>query len=190
MALVLIIIGAYFDEYQYAFTSLNDIPFIVFANKAIQFIGGSRHALFFALPMILIGKFLEEHKIFFNASKTTCVTLLIVSFFVSLVECIILRYYGGENITCDITLFNYIPAIFLFILTFLHQPKAFSGTSTRTLRKAADVLYISHVLILHAVDKVFEVEYLLRFLLVLVASLIVSSLYVGLERTKEKSPKK
>ncbi len=177
-AVLLIAIGSYYDEYRYVFTSLSNFRIVGLIGKWVNYLGGPRHALFFALPMLLIGKFIYEHKSVMKLSKVSCIVLTIISFGVSLAECVMLRHFGGELITCDVTLFNYLPAIFLFILTFVYSPKFLEKIKTKTLRKNSDIIYISHVLVLFFVDKLTHFTYMTRFLLTLVLSIIVSWLYV------------
>lgn len=186
VALLLIIIGAFYDEYQYVFNKVNDFPLVVFINKAILNIGGPRHALFFAFPMILIGKFLHKHQSEIKIQKATCIVLIVVSLFVSLAECLMLRHFGGESITCDITLFNYLPAAFLLILTFSYCPKVLESLDTKAIRKTADIVYISHVLIIGLVDKFLGIKYLPRLVLVLIVSVVVSCLYIKIKKNIHK----
>lgn len=182
VALLLIIIGAFYDEYQYIFSKVNSFPLVVFINKAIQFTGGPRHALFFGFPMILIGKFLHEHQSDIKIQKATCIVLIVVSFFVSLAEGLTLRHFGGESITCDITLFNYLPAVFLLILTFSYCPKVLESLNTKAIRKTADIVYISHILIIELVNKFLGIKYIPRLVLVLIVSVAVSCLYIKIEK--------
>ena len=176
ICVILLCIGVYYDEYQHVF----EIPLLERAGTYIGYIGGSRHALFFVLPMLLIGRFLFEHKRVMKLSKATCIMMTIACFAVSFAECVGLRYYVGEYITCDVTFFNFLPAIFLFILTFVWQPKLLDNISTKSLRKNADVIYIIHILVLFVVDLIFDVTYMYRLLLVLIVSIIVSQVYLKL----------
>ena len=181
LTVLLIIIGAFYDEYQHVFIWMNDIPLVNYIGYLIQVSGGHRHALFFAFPMVLIGKFLYEHQRNIQMSKTICILLTILSLFVSLAETLLLRRFGGESITCDITLFNYLPAVFLFILTFSYQQKALETINTRALRKVADIVYISHKLFILVVDKFLSIAYIPRLILILILSISISSLYVKVE---------
>lgn len=177
VAVILIGIGAFFDEYKNVFANIYNIPVIKSFGEAIGYIGGSRHALFFVLPMILIGRFIFEHKEKIKLQKAGCILLTAVSFGVSLAECLVLRRFGGDLITCDITLTNYLPAVFLFVLTLNWSPQILQKIQTKSLRKNADLLYIIHVLVILIIDRLFEITYIYRFLLTLIVSIVLSWLY-------------
>lgn len=181
IAIILIFVGAYYDEYKNIFVTLYNTPIVKSFGESIQYIGGSRHALFFVLPMVLIGRFIFEQKDKIKVKKTVCILLTVVSFGVSLAECIMLRRFGGNYITCDITLTNFLPAVFLFVLTLNWKPQVFNKIQTKALRKHADVLYVLHMLVLLVIDRLFNVMYIYRFLLTLILSMVLSWLYL---RTK------
>lgn len=185
IAVILLVIGAYFDEYKCVFADFANIPAINRIGDFIQLIGGPRHALFFVFPMLLIGKFIFDYKDKLKLKKRTYIILTLVSFGVSFAECVMLRHYGGTGITCDVTLFNYFPAVFLFLLTFTYQPKLLKNIQTRALRKYADIIYLFHMQLVFIVDALFDVTYVSRFLFVLLFSIIVSWLY--LKVTDEKN---
>lgn len=189
LACLLIIIGAFYDEYRYIFHEANNSPLVIFIGKLIKATGGHRHALFFAFPMALIGKYLYKHQNNIKISKTICIVLTVVSLFVSLVESLILQHFGGNDITCDITLFNYWPAVFLFILTFSYCPQALETLDTRNLRKVADIIYISHILIIWLINKLLGLKYMPNLILVLIASIVVSYLYIRIENAINKKHK-
>lgn len=177
-AIACILVGAFYDEYKNIFTGVLNLPLLKKLYICIQLTGGTRHAMFFAFPMILIGKFIYEHKQILRLPKTACIVLTIASAALSLAECIMLRHFIGNSISCDMTLFNFLPAIFLFILTFVWQPKILKNISTRGLRKNADMIYISHKWVLTVVDKLFHVAYLFRISLTLLITVFVSWLYL------------
>lgn len=178
LALGLILIGAYYDEYQHIFSGIKEAPPLKMFGACVRFFGGSRHALFFAFPMLLIGKYLREHISAMKLKKTTCVSLTVIFFAVSFVEFILLKHFIGKDIACDITLFNYLPAIGLFLLAYIWQPKALDRIQAKSMRKAADIIYISHIWVLEIVDRLFEATYLIRLLLVLGITLLITYLYI------------
>lgn len=178
---VLILIGAFYDEYQAVFTGLRDTALASGIGEWVEWLGGARHALFFALPMILIGKFLYEYREKIRLSSPMCLLLLAASFLLSLLECMMLRHFGGPYITNDITLVNYFPAVFLFLLSFSLRPQALEARNTRTLRKVSDIVYVSHVLVMVVVGSLWELSYLPRLAVVTLLSVAVSRLYVKLE---------
>ena len=190
LAVLLIIIGAFYDEYHYVFNSVSESPLVIFIGKAIKVVGGHRHAVFLAFPMVLIGKFLYEHQGNIKISKTICIVLIVASLVVSLAECLMLQHFGGNDITCDITLFNYLPAVFLFILTLLYCPKGLETLDTRGLRKIADVVYVLHILIIWLIHKIWGLKYIQNLIFVLIASVAVSYLCIRIEKIIRKKRQK
>lgn len=173
----LLLIGAFYDEYQYVFQNLSNVSLIKQFGIQLEYLGGPRHALFFSLPMLLIGRFLYEKRDRIRLSKSVCMVLIGVSFALALGECMLLRHLVGPEITCDITLFNFYPAIFLIMLSFVWQPGILDKVRTKTLRKSADIVYISHIWVVVLVGRLFKVSYFPQLILVVVISFAFSWLY-------------
>lgn len=185
LAALLIVVGAFYDEYQYALPGLGQLPLFTGVGEGIWRIGTSRHALFFALPMLLIGKFIFDHQKGIRGHWVKWLMLAAASLGAALAECLLLRRLAGDGITCDITLLNYFPAVFLFVLTLACQPKGLEKARTKGLRKCADILYIDHVWVIVLVDSVFPLYYLPRFLLVWALSHAAAWLWLRLISARE-----
>lgn len=158
-ALLLLFVGAYFDEYYH----LTYIRWIRQISAHIESHGTTRHALFFAVPLLLIGKCIYMKKGTLDRYLSTAKILigLGVSALIALVECTLLIYLRGTGLSCDITLFNWIPAVFILLLSFrIHIP--LSRKIARSLRKQADVIYIIHVMILEIL-KLYHFAYWTRY---------------------------
>lgn len=174
-ALVLITMGAFFDEYFKLF-HLKGLERI---SKFINVGGGVRHFLFFALPLLLIGKVIQNYKDFI-CTKMSKNKLIYTSFFfavLSLGECIYLRNHVGDMLTCDITFFNWIPAVFIFILTFKYHIRIKQG---RRLRKLADYMYILHIWVIVLVQSVYSNHYMSKFMVILIVTLLVSGISLSI----------
>lgn len=178
IGILLLLIGIYYDEYQYVISQHLDIQLLTKIGTYVSFLGGARHALFFALPMLLLGRFLFEHKSTLYFTKTACVLLTGLSFALSFAESTLLRHLIGSGISCDITFFNFLPAVFLFILSLIWQPQVLKSIPTKHLRKTADVIYIIHILVLFVVQQNWPVAYMSRLLLVIAISFILSQIYL------------
>ncbi len=170
----LLLIGAFFDEYFKFF----DWNFLKSISEVIVFCGGARHAIFFALPMLLVGKFLFEHKKIFNMPIGLCIALVVISSGLSFAESRFLISNLTDKVSCDVTLFNYLPAVFLFVLTFKIKLPFAEKISTKSFRKMADVIYFTHIAFLSVVLNIFGYEYPHRSLTVLAFTVVFSYCYV------------
>lgn len=106
--------------------------------------------------------------------------LIYTSFFfavLSLGECIYLRNHVGDMLTCDITFFNWIPAVFIFILTFKYHIRIKQG---RRLRKLADYMYILHIWVIVLVQSVYSNHYMSKFMVILIVTLLVSGISLSI----------
>ena len=182
VSLLLILIGAFFDEYYKMF----GMPCLDKAYACLQFVGGVRHGIFFALPMLMFGKFLAENKakFLFNPKKSF-VFVGIVSL-LSLIEFCFLFSVIGINIKCDITFFNWLPAIALFVLTLNYCPKILHGVYTKPFRKMADVIYIIHMWIIAVVIKFFGLNYEIKCLVIILISVAVGYVYINVYNESKK----
>lgn len=139
---ILCICGAVFDEYWQILPS----GIIYTLLDKVNMVGGARHALFFALPMLLIGRRLAETE----ESKIPVPMLLIMLLFswvLSFLECRFMFSAIGMHITNDITFSNYLPAVFLFMLSF-RIPLRLPGKMARQMRVMSEYIYILHPLVL------------------------------------------
>lgn len=166
---VLLAVGIFFDEYCNIFnnTIVNNL------SKIINIFGTSRNFLFMALPLITIGRLINvnQEKIF-KVKSIYYIILCIVFFVLSFVEVTFLVKRINDSISCDLTIFNVLPAIFLFILTFYWQPKKISKVS-RSMRKCIDIVYIIHLIYVLICGYLY-IHCFVRFLLVVVLSVLTS----------------
>ena len=140
--IVFLFIGIFFDEIHLIFNSqtLDKISETIFSGNIPLYF------LFFAFPMLMIGKYLYENIRLLEKIKTrTYVILLIFSLVLSFIECTTLYHLIGDTLYCNLTFFNYIPAIFIFILSFRYT---FKNYSLKTLRTLSTYNYLIHPMII------------------------------------------
>lgn len=172
---LLLAVGVLFDEYYKLFNNglLNSLASI------IGIIGGSRHFLFMGFPLIVIGRliFIYRDRIF-SIKPYVYLLLIFFSSLISFGETAFLLVKLGRDITCDITIFNWVTAVFLFVITFYWSPKALEKTS-RIMRKSVDIVYVIHGLFIVILTKFTELVYSLKFFAVLGLSFVASALMLG-----------
>lgn len=186
---LLLTTGALFDEYYKLFNNdlLNSLATI------IGIIGGSRHFLFMAFPLITIGRLIYIYKDrIFDVKPYVYLLLILFSFLISFTETSFLFAKLGGNITCDITIFNWVTAMFLFVITFYWNPKALGKTS-RIMRKSVDIVYVVHVLFIAILTRFTWLAYSLKFFVVLGLSFVASVFILALgsflkKRAKQQNP--
>ena len=170
----LLMFGVFFDEYYKLFenNSLNKIV------SLLDYVGTTRNGLFMAFPLFSIGRFVAEYKSNLVIVKLRWyVILLILSFVLSFLESIFLCNNIGYFVSCDLTVFNWIPAILFVIITFYFKVE-FLHKISPLLRKISTVVYIIHALILILLEDVWNVDswtiYWEKFFIVLISSLVIS----------------
>ena len=174
ISISLILVGAFFDEYYklFNFDILNKI-----ANIIDKF-GSTRNYLFMVFPLLTIGRliYIEREKIFSIKPKVyMLITLLFLV--LSAMEVAIFEGMNNFNISCDLTLFNFVPAITLFILTFYYHPKCLEGKTT-PLRKQADIIYIIHIWVIEIIDIFFGLTYYWKYIAVILSSCLIAWLFI------------
>lgn len=140
--------------------------------KIISIIGGAKHALFFATPMLLIGDFIAKQRGAIKHSsfnRLTCIWILAILFTVSFCEATILKMLMGSQIRLDVSLFGWMPSIPLLLLG-LNSKTIISSEMSRRLRKITDIVYIIHVWVIVIVKNFTRLEYVRAFLIVTVMS--------------------
>lgn len=135
--------------------------------------------MLFGLPMLLIGGRIGEQWKHKQAGKfDNCKTQVIVFAIlwgIGWIEATLLMKSLGADITTDVTIFGWTPAIPLTIIginTFIN----FRAEILRSIRKTIDLVYILHIWVLVLVDHFLNVVYLGRFLLVAMIATIISGL--------------
>lgn len=182
-AVLLLFIGALTDEYY----PLLDIGPVTALSKFLLNFGGPRNVVFFGFPMLMIGGALARQEDKLSRIPTWALTAgLLICWGVSFVECSVLLAKLGTEITNDITLFNFWPAIFLFLLSFRINVNI-SEAFAKTLRKMAEHVYILHWL---AADMIGRYLYLMgipRWILTMLLCSAVSLLLIWLRKSKHKA---
>ena len=170
LTIILLFLGIFFDEYY----KIINFPIFNKIDSFLNYIGGGRNFLFFAIPMLLTGLLISKNinKIL-NMSIKTALLFLLMTLTFSFIEATILKYLIRYNITIDLSLFNTIPAIFIFIVTFLIDNKKILF-DTRILRKTSDIIYIIHIWVIHTIRKLFTINNMLIFLFSYLISFIIS----------------
>ena len=166
--------GVLLDEYHKFFHN----PILEKAAEAVVYIGGARHAIFFAVPMLLIGSLIatREGRLLHRQGRmylSICALLFVLGF----VEATLLKNFIGIEITSDVTLFGWTPAIPLLLLGLSTKTKL-SVEKSRRLRKITDVVYIVHVWAIKFSQRLIGVEYFAQFLIVLFLSSIIAIIFV------------
>ena len=173
---LLILCGAFFDEYH----KIINVPYLDVILKTADIMIGEWRAIFFSLPMLLIGKLIKKNWNYIS-SKTwkTYVLLLIISAVAAFLEFILLCNSIGTRTSNDITLFNWIPAVALFILSFYINERV-KKLETRKIRKMADVIYIIHLWVIVLFKVIFSLRYLSLFIACSITSVIISYITISI----------
>ena len=163
--------GVLLDEYYKLFdiTILNELA------EIISYIGGARNALFFAMPLLLIGGLVasrEEKLLRYRRSRLAiaCIILFVFGF----VEATILRNNIGTNITVDLSIFGWTPSVPLLLLG-LRVRSMVAVDDSRRLRKITGIVYIIHVWVIIITDELLGIEYLSRFMIVTLISFALAT---------------
>lgn len=184
LLLILLISGIFFDEY-------NKILQIHFLDKLILFFnkfGGGRNALFFAIPMLIIGKLIHNQKRLFEINWVKYFILLIFSVIVAFLEFLFLSKKIGLDITTDITLFNFVPSILLFILSF-YLNSSLKLNDTKKMRKMADFIYVIHIYVIFILSRLFSLLHINLFIISSFISIFLSYVIITFFDRLKKSKK-
>lgn len=170
ISIVLLLIGIVFGEYY----KLLDLKLFNAIHDAMYYIGTSRNALFFALPLLMIGGKIEDNKEkLINKKTITYIIMISIFAIISFVESTILLYKIGSNIHLDETLFNLFVPIVLFILC-LKKSISIPYKLAYSIRKMCDYMYIIHVYLIYIIHGFFEIRYLYGYLLIVILSILSS----------------
>lgn len=169
LLIILLAGGVLFDEYY----KLTPYTLLQSLAECIDYIGGARHAIFFAVPMLLIGEWISESKIYNKLSFFYTMLLFLSLWFLSFGESVLLKNLLGMEITNDITIFGWMPAVPLLFYGLSTKCKLKMNT-LRFLRKVTDLVYINHIWIRKIVDRVIGCDHIVRFILVVIMSYILA----------------
>lgn len=173
ISFILLFLGAFFDEYYHLF----DGGFIMKIGLFIDNICSTRSALFMGLPLLLLGRFIQKNQNQLNLNKKNLVLFFILSTILSLIEFLYIfnKVPYGYSLTCDLTFFNWIPALVLFIIAIRYTPFKINKAKSRMIRKLSDFVYIIHLIVIFFCNTFFNsIKYIKRFVLVLIISYIVA----------------
>ena len=118
-----------------------------------KYFGGARNGVFFAFPMLFLGKLISDYENKLKASSYNKLYLILAcTFILGFIEAYIILNTVGSKVTLDVSIFGWMPAIPLFVLSIktstIKYNKAFM-----ILRKASMVIYIVHPWCLWGLDK-------------------------------------
>ena len=105
------------------------------------------------------------------------IVVLLMSTVFSFIESTFLKYKLSKNITTDLTIFNLIPAVSIFILSLILDNSKIR-INTRILRKMADIIYIIHVLVIKIFVQKSNLNNFKIFILSYFISLILSYIII------------
>lgn len=159
--------GIILDEWHAVFNN----NFIDTLSHFVEKIGGSRNGLFFAFPMLSVGGLIRRNN--WSIKKNEFIVFLLISFILGFCEAAFLKYRCGKDVTLDVTLFGWLPAIPLFLLS-LKKASPISDTTSRLIRKTVDIAYVIHVWIIVFVCDVICIRYELGFICILFITFMIS----------------
>ena len=168
----LLLIGILFSTYYRLF----DIKFLNSIYDLLYHLGTARNFLFFALPLIMIGGLIFKNKDKLLSIKNKIYILLIpLSILLSFLESTLLYNTLGYDIQLDLSIFNLIFPILLFIISFKIKIN-FKKINTKYIRKVCDYVYIVHLYIMCILSLELKVTHIKLFILVIIISFIISYL--------------
>lgn len=143
--------------------------------KIVALFGGARHAVLFAIPMLLIGCAIAEYHYDTKTSNRRglyiCLYLLLLT--TSFIEAMFLKSGLGDTVRLDVTIFGWMPAIPL-LLYGLNTNISLQKVHSRTLRKTTDIVYVIHIWVLIGVNKFTNAKLINRFILVIALSFVIA----------------
>lgn len=86
----------------------------------------------------------------------------------------------SNDITADLTLFNNIPAILIFIISLSISNESIK-IKTRMLRKMSDIIYIIHILVLNLIMQKSTINNFVAFIMCYIISLVISYIIIKLQ---------
>ena len=171
--ILMLVPGILLDEYYKLFD-------IVILNKmvsAVRYIGGARNAVFFAMPLLLIGDLIasRENQLL-RLRKHTLVIAFLLFYALGFAEATVLLNGIGPDINADVTFFGWMPAVPLFLLG-LRSPTRITPENSRRMRKICDVVYIIHIWVVRILGS-HGILYLVRFPIATVISFSLAAGFV------------
>lgn len=177
ISILLLLLGAYFNTYYYLIGAHSRIIQVIIS--ALLLGGGTRHWLFFGLPLIMLG-YCINNKYIINKKTINnfrYYVILVVSSICSFIESYLLMKIRGTSIHLDITLFNWIPAlaIVMLIVNVKHSiiKLPITGFNWKILRKTCDICYIVHVAVI-SLCRALGFKLILNFFISIIGSFTIS----------------
>lgn len=165
--------GIFLDEYHKLFNN-SALDKVV---QVVSYVGGARHAIFFAVPMLLLGSLIASKEIILFRQRKLYLSICVFLFALGFVEATLLKNIIGIEVTADVTIFGWTPAIPLFLFGISTKSKI-SVEWLRKLRKIADVVYIIHVWIIEVCKRIIGVNLFSQLILVLIFSFSIAVVVV------------
>ncbi len=181
IAITLLLIGAFFDEYYH----IIDNSIITSIGTLIDKFGTTRSAVFMGIPLVLIGRHLQLHQDLLKVGKMRLACIMLFSTIATFFELMLIVNHIPDNysLSCDITFFNWIPAVAWFIFAMTNTPFKISKTDSRILRKLTDVVYVIHPFVIGILGILYnDCRYIFRYVAVLVISFTLAFLSIALAR--------
>lgn len=129
---------------------------------------GISGVVFAGVPFILLGRFLLRKKLFLNIGIHRLANITIIILILGFCEAVYSFHRVGNAYASRCSLFNWLPAIPVFIISFLIPLK--KRKCYRMIRKLSDLVYIVHPWILEILWRFFHIKNMQRFLICLVLS--------------------
>lgn len=157
-----------------------DITFVQKFVLILSSVNGGRNALFFAFPMLTIGSLVrnQQEKISRKILFKVICWLLIIST-LSFNEAMYLYKAFGTDISLDLSIFGWIPAVFIFSISLIVQINIEDKYSI-LLRKLSTLIYIIHPLVIFILKKT-NINYFLFYIIVLLVSILLSIIYLKIK---------
>lgn len=160
---ILLTVCIFFNEYYKLFIDI--IPNISYIHFLLSKIGTSRNGLFFALPLIALGRLSKQE----NYIEKKLAILIVLSF----IECTFFRLYV-ENCWLEASLFNCAIAYYVFQIC-LKNKVNISMEKSLLLRKMSTIIYIIHPFIISIYIKTININsFILEIIVCFFACITIS----------------
>lgn len=144
------VIGIFLDEYHIVFSFPPLEVISAFVNK---YLGGARNGVFFAFPVLYLGKLIRDHENKLKAiSYKKLYLILACTFILGFTEAYVILNTVGSNATLDVSIFGWMPAIPVFVLSIKTSTIKYNK-ALMILRKASMIIYIIHPWCLWGLNK-------------------------------------
>ena len=158
LAVLCYIIGSLSLTYQFIGYQIPGFAhFVEFSNL---WLGGARGWLFYAFPLMLVGKYMVSYKDKVKALSMACVSGICI--LIMLLEALLIRKISGEHTGIDLTVMM-IPTVFC-ILGFLISIHIANGKRGKWMSSMSTLIFMSQRLFLTVLPECFPVAFSLVFM--------------------------